>query len=115
MQTKLGNYQTESRKTYHNGVEIKGKHSDIVYPALGLANETGELLGKIKKVFRDKNGEIDNETLLALKDELGDVLWYFTQICTNLGLDIDLVAERNLEKLQDREKRGVIKGNGDNR
>jgi NTP pyrophosphatase (non-canonical NTP hydrolase) len=104
-------YQRESRKTWN---VIATDHS-IVYPTLGLTNEAGEVAGKIKKIFRDKAGEISEEDRQALKQELGDVLWYLTQICTELGLSLEEVAEANLTKLFSRLERGQIKGEGDYR
>lgn len=111
MQTKYGHYQEQSRKTYS---DIQ-TDDPIVYPTLGLVNEAGEVAGKIKKIFRDRSGEIGEVDRQALKDELGDVLWYLTQICTNLGLTLEEVAEANLDKLFSRQARGVIGGDGDNR
>ena len=111
MQTKHGNYQEQSRKTY-NDIET---NDPIVYPTLGLVNEAGEVAGKIKKIFRDKGGKVSEADKQALKAELGDVLWYLTQICTNLGLSLEDVAEANLDKLFSRLERGTIGGDGDNR
>ena len=111
METKYGKYQEQSRKTYG---DIK-TDDPIVYPTLGLVNEAGEVAGKIKKIFRDKAGIISEEDRQSLKGELGDVLWYLTQICTNLDLTLEEVAEYNLDKLFSRLDRGVIKGEGDNR
>jgi NTP pyrophosphatase (non-canonical NTP hydrolase) len=102
-------YQRESRKTWS---VIHTDHS-IVYPTLGLTNEAGEVAGKIKKIFRDRNGQISEADRESLKQELGDVLWYLTQICTELGLTLEEVAEANLAKLFSRQERGVIKGDGD--
>ena len=104
-------YQSESRKTWNL---IHTDHP-IVYPTLGLANEVCEVAGKIKKIFRDKEGKISEEDRQALKQELGDVLWYLTQICTELGLTLEEVAEANLVKLFSRLERGTIQGSGDNR
>ncbi len=104
-------YQTKSRKTW--GV-IPVDHP-IVYPTLGLVNEAGEVAGKIKKIFRDKDGQITEDDRQALKQELGDVLWYLTQICTELDLTLEEVAGANLTKLFSRLERGKIKGEGDNR
>ncbi|MFN4218054.1 MAG: nucleoside triphosphate pyrophosphohydrolase family protein [Candidatus Bipolaricaulia bacterium] len=104
-------YQRESRKTWN---VIPTDHP-IVYPTLGLANEAGEVAGKIKKIFRDKGGTITAEDRQALKYELGDVLWYLTQICTELGLTLEEVAAANLEKLFSRLERGQIRGEGDTR
>lgn len=104
-------YQRESRKTW--GV-ISTDHP-IVYPTLGLANEVGEVVGKIKKIFRDRGGVISEEDRQALKQEIGDVLWYLTQICTELDLTLEEVAEANLVKLFSRLERNQISGSGDNR
>ena len=104
-------YQTESRKTWS---AIRCDHP-IVYPTLGLTNEAGELAGKVKKIFRDRGGQITEEDREALKYELGDVLWYLTQICTELDLTLEEVAEANLTKLFSRLERGKIGGDGDHR
>lgn len=111
MDTKYGSYQEQSRKTYSD-IEV---NDPIVYPTLGLVNEAGEFAGKIKKIFRDKGGTISDDDREALKGELGDVLWYLTQICTNLGLSLEEVAEANLDKLFSRLERGKIQGEGDHR
>ena len=87
----------------------------VIYPTLGLTNEAGEVAGKIKKVFRDKDGIISEETREALKAELGDVLWYLSQTATELGLSLDEIAEYNIAKLLDRQARGKIQGEGDHR
>ena len=107
----FNDYQTKSRKTA--GYPSIG-HS-VIYPTLGLVNEAGEVAGKIKKVFRDKDGQISTETREALKAELGDVLWYVAQVATELDLSLDEIAEYNIAKLYDRLERGKIRGDGDNR
>ena len=107
----LDNYQRASRKTW----SLIHTDHPIVYPTLGLANEAGEVAGKIKKIFRDKGGVIGDAERDALKGELGDVLWYLAQICTELGLSLDEVAAANLEKLASRQERGTIQGDGDTR
>ena len=104
-------YQTKSRAT----AKYPAIGHVVIYPTLGLVNEAGEVAGKVKKVFRDKDGQISDETREALKSELGDVLWYIAQVCTELGLSLDDVAESNIMKLYDRLERGKIKGDGDNR
>jgi len=107
----FSDYQTKSRLTAKYPVIGHG----VIYPTLGLVNEAGEVAGKIKKVFRDKDGLISDETREALKSELGDVLWYLSQVATELDLSLDEIAEANLAKLLDRQARGKIKGDGDNR
>lgn len=88
---------------------------NYVYPTLGLVGEAGEIAEKIKKVFRDNNGVLDEERKQMLKKELGDVLWYLAQLSTELGLSFDEVASFNIEKLASRKERGAIHGDGDNR
>jgi len=107
----FNDYQTKSRKT----AKYPAIGHPVIYPALGLVNEAGEVAGKIKKVFRDKEGRISDETREALKAELGDVLWYIAQVATELDLSLDEIAEYNITKLYDRLERGKIKGDGDNR
>ena len=104
-------YQRESRKTA--GYPPIG-HA-VIYPALGLVNEAGEVAGKIKKIFRDKEGVIGEAERMALKAELGDVLWYLAQVATELDLSLQDIAQSNLTKLFDRLERGKIKGDGDYR
>ena len=104
-------YQKESKKTalYPN------KGSNLVYPVLGLAGETGEVVEKVKKLIRDKSGKPDEKFKQEIKKELGDVLWYLAQTCTELGLSLDEVARQNLEKIFSRLERNKIHGSGDNR
>jgi NTP pyrophosphatase (non-canonical NTP hydrolase) len=104
-------YQQKSRKT----ALYPTIGHPVIYPTLGLVNEAGEVAGKIKKVFRDKDGHISEDTRQALKAELGDVLWYLAQVSTELGLTLDEVAEANITKLYDRLERGRISGDGDTR
>ena len=104
-------YQKESRKT----ALYPDKDHNFVYPTLGLAGESGEVSEKIKKVIRDKGGVIDESDREALAKELGDVLWYVSQIATEVGLELDRIANLNIEKLASRLERGVLHGSGDNR
>ncbi len=109
--TSLNEYQRASRRTW----SLIHTDHPIVYPTLGLVNEAGEVAGKVKKLFRDKGGVISPEDREALKQELGDVLWYLAQIATELDLDLEEVASANLTKLYDRLERGKICGDGDAR
>ena len=86
-----------------------------VYLALGLAGESGEVVEKIKKLVRNNGGKMTDADKQEIKKELGDVLWYMSQLCEQLDLSFDDVAQANIAKLQDRKARGVIKSAGDNR
>ena len=104
-------YQKEALKT----AVYPNRRNNIIYPVLGLNGEAGEIAEKVKKVLRDKNGIIDDETGAAIKKELGDVLWYVAALCDELGLDMDDVAVSNIRKLKDRQVRDVLHGSGDDR
>ena len=107
----LNQYQQQARKTasYPN----VGKNP--IYPTLGLSGEAGEVAEKVKKVLRDKNGVFDLNAREQIKLELGDVLWYVSQLSSELGFELLDVAEANLKKLSSRAKRGQISGEGDDR
>ncbi len=104
-------YQKKSRVT----AKYPDADNNFIYPTLGLSGEAGEVAEKIKKVIRDKGGVIDDETRDAIKKELGDVLWYVSQIATELKLELDEIAEKNIEKLYSRMERGKLGGDGDDR
>lgn len=89
--------------------------SNLSYPCLGLAGETGEVCDKIKKIIRDKKGVIGAEDVEEIKKELGDVLFYLAAQAWELGITLDSVAKGNIDKIADRQKRGKLKGSGDNR
>ncbi|HEX3692744.1 MAG TPA: nucleoside triphosphate pyrophosphohydrolase family protein [Solirubrobacteraceae bacterium] len=106
----LSEYQRLSRRTAEYPREAW-----IAYPALGLAGEAGEVAEHAKKAIRDDRGTISDERKSAMAKELGDVLWYVAQVATELGLDLDQIAEQNLAKLLSRQERGVLSGSGDDR
>jgi len=93
-----------------SGTAIYKANVAIVYPALGLAGEAGEVANKVKKLMRD--GKLDKQALGA---EIGDCLWYISALSRDLGLDLEDIAQANLDKLNDRKERGVIGGSGDTR
>ena len=120
-----------------NASEYQGKAHDFasygdnaMYPALGLAEEAGEVCGKIAKFIRKHGGtepmtaryELENKVTITddelkfrndLSKELGDVLWMVAELCTNYGLDMGEVMAENIEKLADRKDKGLIIGEGD--
>jgi len=104
-------YQKLSRKT----AIYPDKDNNFTYPALGLAGETGEVIEKVKKLIRDKNSTIDDKFREEIKKEMGDVLWYLAQLATELNISLNEAAEKNIEKLTSRMKRGQLHGKGDNR
>jgi len=94
---------------------VYGAGHKIIYPALGLANEAGEVLGKIKKVLRDNDGEFTLELRQSIGKEMGDVLWYIAALSSDIEIPLDQIAAENIQKLIDRRNRNQIHGSGDNR
>lgn len=107
----FNDYQEAAVKT---AIYDRDKYS-IMYPSMGLAGECGEILNKVKKIYRDKDGEFSDEAKLAIASELGDVLWYVAALAGDLGVSLNAVAVDNLNKLNSRKERGMIGGSGDNR
>jgi len=83
----------------------------LVENTLGLVGEAGEVAEKIKKLIRDSNRFANNEIM----KELGDVVFYATALANIYGKGLNEVLELNIAKLEDRQKRGKLKGSGDNR
>ena len=106
----LSDYQQRSRRTAQYP-----RDAWLTYPALGLAGEAGEVAEHVKKAIRDDGAGVTPERRAALARELGDVLWYVSQLATELDLDLDAIAAENLEKLLSRQRRGVLSGSGDDR
>ena len=83
----------------------------LVENTLGLIGEAGEVAEKIKKYLRDDTKVSQKEIV----KEIGDVVFYATALSNYFYSNLEEVMQVNMEKLDDRAKRGVIKGSGDNR
>ena len=86
-----------------------------LYYVMGIAGESGEMVDKIKKLFRDKNGIVDEEFKQMLIKEMGDYHWYSARLCSIFDIDYSEIGKQNIEKLQSRMERGKLHGDGDNR
>ena len=95
--------------------EKSGKIEALAYLGIALPGETGEVCEKIKKLYRDNDGELTPEIAESIAKELGDVLWYVSVMARILGYDMSQVADLNLKKLADRTAKGTLHGSGDNR
>jgi len=108
-------YQTESRKT----AMYPELGNTFLYPILGLLAEAGEVADKLKKHMRDDGittpAQLSEGQKTELCKELGDVLWYLSQLTTECGISFDDVASMNIDKLHSRMERGKLGGSGDNR
>ena len=86
------------------------QHQDdqtLINPALlltagiGLSSETGEFNEIIKKMFF-QGKPLNAENVHHMKRELGDIMWYWINACTALGLDPNEVIDENVRKLEAR-------------
>lgn len=109
----MPDFATYQKQAQTTAVYPQRGEGNFIYPALGLAGETGEICEKIKKVLRDEGGVISDERRQLLGKELGDVLWYVSTLATELGLDLDEIAAGNLAKLAARKQADTIHGSGD--
>ena len=87
----------------------------ILYPALGLAGEAGEVANKVKKLIRDGPEGRPDDWREQIASEIGDVLWYCASLATDLNLTLAMIAAQNEKKLLKRKVAGTIGGSGDNR
>lgn len=103
----LDAYQKAVPKT-HEYLGDRGDR-DLIYLALGLAGEAGEVANQVKKAIRADvpgapnaaDGEVVwPSTKDRIVDELGDVLWYAANIATSLGLKLSDVAKANMVKVK---------------
>lgn len=96
-------YQRLASRTLIDGPDAE--YSDyqimLVWNALGLTGESGEVADIIKKAVFHQHG-MNTATKSQLVKELGDVLWYVAAICTKLDVPMGVVMEHNIEKLKQR-------------
>ena len=107
-QMSFNKYQVESLKTWK-----RNYNNDFERALFGIAEEAGEVLGKVKKAYRDLK-PLDSIRIMVAK-ELGDLLYYITRVGEYFDLTLEEIAQINIDKLADRQKRGKISGSGDNR
>lgn len=95
-------YQRESRRTAIDGAssELQGGQDRVKHWTIGLCNEAGEAAGLIKKELC--RGVYNPALVSELKSELGDVLWYLTQLGAEYGITLQDIAAENLRKLRER-------------
>lgn len=117
-------YQAGAKKT-----AIYNQDARVLYPAIGLAGEVGEVgekvlamavhagkaANQVKKIIRDDNCECDTDRKHEIGKEIGGVLWYCAAVCSDLGLNLGDIARENLGVLASRQERGTLQGDGDER
>ena len=87
----------------------------ILYPALGMAGEAGEVANKVKKIIRDGTENLPEDWKDQLASEIGDVLWYCAALSNDIGIPLARIATQNRDKLLARKQKGTLQGSGDTR
>jgi NTP pyrophosphatase (non-canonical NTP hydrolase) len=109
MALSANDYQTGALRTaiYPN------QGQNFIYPTLGMVGEAGEVAEKAKKIIRDGDGTLTEETRNKMALELSDVCWYIAVLAHELGYTLEEIMQMNLDKLASRQQRGVLSGSGD--
>lgn len=93
-------YQALAARTLIDAPDATYSDAEImlVWNAIGLAGEAGEVADTVKKAVFHQHG-VDRDVLIK---ELGDVLWYVAALCTKLDVPMADVMARNIAKLRQR-------------
>lgn len=108
-------YQQQAVTTMYTSTTAQDEVMGKTILAMGVAGEAGEVLEKWKKIIVYKEGMSTDEDVREIAKELGDVLWYVAVFADRLGLSVEDIAAQNLQKLQKRQSKNTISGEGDNR
>jgi NTP pyrophosphatase (non-canonical NTP hydrolase) len=104
-------YQTAALRT----AIYPDRGNNLIYPALGICGEAGEVAEKVKKLIRDKEGVLTDPDREKIALELSDVAWYLAVLAFELDYTLEEIFQMNLDKLNSRQQRGVLSGSGDSR
>jgi NTP pyrophosphatase (non-canonical NTP hydrolase) len=111
-------YKDMDFRTYQRVAEstaIYPEQHKILYPALGLAGEAGEVANKVKKLIRDGFENAPKDWREQIASEIGDVLWYCAALASDLNINLSQIASDNERKLTRRKQEGKLSGSGDDR
>lgn len=86
----LKTYQAKARST---AIYLRAENSRMLYPALGIVGECGEVAEKTKKLIRDADWEMTPDRIAAIIKELGDCCWYIANICCDTDHDLAMMYE----------------------
>jgi NTP pyrophosphatase (non-canonical NTP hydrolase) len=79
----------------------------LMTAAFGVSAEAGELVEIIKKIFL-QGKPYNEENIIHMKKEAGDILWYMSQLCIALDTTFEELMEINYQKLSARYPEGTF-------
>ena len=94
----LKEYQKLCQKT---AKKFRDKEKEIMTWGLGISGEAGDVAGCIKKTYSHRDNQKD-----AIRENLGDTLWYIAMICNFFNWNLEDVLKENIGKLEERHPRG---------
>ena len=101
-------YQEKATRTVNTNLKFTEQLSNL---CMGLCGESGEVTDYIKKCIYHNH----KFNLKKLIEELGDVMWYLTNIATLMGIPLDYILDENIKKLEERYPDGFSEHDSINR
>lgn len=99
---RMNEYQALARRTSNTNGPEQASYDKLINGVMGLCGEAGECIDVVKKTMFQQH-ELDTDKLV---EELGDVLWYCAELACGLGVTLEEVAQRNIDKLRRRYPEG---------
>lgn len=101
-------YQEKAHRTINEDLSFREQLSNM---CMGLAGESGEVIDCFKKYMYQGH----NLNYCKILEELGDALWYLTNLASLLNISLEEIMEENIKKLEKRYPNGFNSNNSINR
>ena len=100
---------------YTINFDYASMYDSLCLLGLKLSSKAGQVQEIVKKTYRDDSGKLTATKRDKIKFAIRSILCTIAQFCILIQVDMETVAERNLEKLHNRKENNTIHGSGDNR
>ena len=98
---------------YQDEAAATAVYANAFYPRVSLMVEAAELVDLfVKPELRGDDKEVKRQEVVS---EAGDVLWNLANMLKDLDISFQEVADYSIQKVLDRQQRGVIMGDGGER
>jgi len=92
------NASERTEKKFTSGEFLNNDQMELLHGVMGLVTESGELMDVVKKNLI-YNKDVD---LVNVREELGDIMWYWALVCRLYGWSPEEVMRINIDKLKHR-------------